>query len=149
MNMITRTCSQKFSQKRIYMNSVDTGWITNEFPFDKTQDMADQGFQPPLDDIDGAAPCLAIQFFKQSSPTNPPTGSLIRTTAKSPGEVARKARNRGNAALDDLAENSQRPRLSSPVSHGKFAEKSAFEGFSPRLLAFLAASGMRIANHCC
>ena len=37
------------------MTSVDTGWITNEFPLPRTQAMADEGFEPPLDEIDGAA----------------------------------------------------------------------------------------------
>lgn len=55
MNMITRTSSARYARERIFMNSVDTGWITNEFPLNKTQQMAEEGFQPPLDNIDGAA----------------------------------------------------------------------------------------------
>ncbi len=55
MNMITRTCAERFAHRRIFMNSVDTGWITNEFPQPKTQQMAEEGFQPPLDETDGAA----------------------------------------------------------------------------------------------
>jgi NAD(P)-dependent dehydrogenase (short-subunit alcohol dehydrogenase family) len=55
MNMITRTAAARFARQRIFMNSVDTGWITNEFPIQKTQAMAEAGFQPPLDEIDGAA----------------------------------------------------------------------------------------------
>ena len=58
MNMITRTASARYARRRIYMNSVDTGWITNEFPFQKTRRMAEDGFQPPLDEIDGAARVL-------------------------------------------------------------------------------------------
>lgn len=55
LNMITRTCASRFAERGIYMTSVDTGWITNEFPFEKTEQMRRGGFQPPLDEIDGAA----------------------------------------------------------------------------------------------
>ena len=58
MNMITRTCGERFAKRGIYMNSVDTGWVTNEYPFDKVKNMQDKGFQPPLDEIDGAARVL-------------------------------------------------------------------------------------------
>lgn len=58
MNMITRTCSESFAKRGIYMNSVDTGWITNEFPLDRTAEMETEGFEPPLDEIDGAARVL-------------------------------------------------------------------------------------------
>jgi NAD(P)-dependent dehydrogenase (short-subunit alcohol dehydrogenase family) len=55
LNMLTRTCADGLARKRIFMNSVDTGWITNEYPFPKTQAMAEEGFQPPLDETDGAS----------------------------------------------------------------------------------------------
>jgi len=32
LNMITRTCAQDFAKQNIFMNSVDTGWVTNENP---------------------------------------------------------------------------------------------------------------------
>lgn len=67
MNMITRTSSARYARRRIYMNSVDTGWITNEFPHQKTQQMAEEGFQPPLDDIDGAARVLDPIFHALNS----------------------------------------------------------------------------------
>ena len=55
MNMITRTCAREYAKQGIYMNSVDTGWVTNEFPFPQTRAMQQNGFEPPLDEIDGAA----------------------------------------------------------------------------------------------
>ncbi|QDV19190.1 Fatty acyl-CoA reductase [Gimesia panareensis] len=55
MNMVTRTSGERFAGRCIYMNSVDTGWVTNEFPHQKTAQMQQHGFQPPLDEIDGAA----------------------------------------------------------------------------------------------
>lgn len=60
--MVTKTCGQRFAQRGIYITSVDTGWVTNEFPFQKTQQMRIAGFEPPLDEIDGAARVLAPVF---------------------------------------------------------------------------------------
>ena len=62
MNMVTKTCGQRFAERGIYITSVDTGWVTNEFPFQKTQQMRTDGFEPPLDEIDGAARVLAPVF---------------------------------------------------------------------------------------
>jgi hypothetical protein len=41
------------------MNSVDTGWVTDEDPFAKTVEKEEsQGFSAPLDSVDGAARVL-------------------------------------------------------------------------------------------
>jgi hypothetical protein len=53
--MLTHTCASDLAAHGVFVNSVDTGWITNEFPFAKAQSMTAAGFQPPLDEIDGAA----------------------------------------------------------------------------------------------
>lgn len=58
MNMVTRTCGEPFARRGIYMNSVDTGWVTNEFPLQRTRKMENEGFEPPLDEIDGASRVL-------------------------------------------------------------------------------------------
>ena len=59
LNMMTRTCAQDYIQSGIRMNSVDTGWITNEHPAKVCQFMKDaHDFQPPLDAVDGAARIL-------------------------------------------------------------------------------------------
>ena len=56
LNMMTRTSAPDFAKDGIHMNSVDTGWVTDEDPFEKTvQKEDDQRFAPPLDSIDGAA----------------------------------------------------------------------------------------------
>jgi NAD(P)-dependent dehydrogenase (short-subunit alcohol dehydrogenase family) len=55
MNMITRTLADSLISDGIYLNSVDTGWVTNEFPHQRVAEMKEQGFYPPLDEIDGAA----------------------------------------------------------------------------------------------
>jgi NAD(P)-dependent dehydrogenase (short-subunit alcohol dehydrogenase family) len=55
LNMMTRTSAIDYAQDNIFMNSVDTGWITNENPYPIAKEMESQGFQPPLDAKDGAA----------------------------------------------------------------------------------------------
>jgi len=56
LNMMTRTAATDYHADGIHMNSVDTGWVTDEDPFEiaqrKTQD---HRFHPPLDIVDGAA----------------------------------------------------------------------------------------------
>ena len=55
LNMMTRTCSYDMSKNNIYMNSVDTGWVTNENPLTIAARMSkNYGFDPPLDCIEGA-----------------------------------------------------------------------------------------------
>lgn len=55
LNMLTRTVAADYAASGIYVNSVDTGWVTDERPHpDKTAQRA-AGFRPPLDVIDGAA----------------------------------------------------------------------------------------------
>jgi NAD(P)-dependent dehydrogenase (short-subunit alcohol dehydrogenase family) len=56
LNMMTRTSAADYAEDNIFMNSVDTGWITNENPYPKSQRMEkEQDFYPPLDVIDGMA----------------------------------------------------------------------------------------------
>ena len=55
LNMMTRTSAAGYAREGIYMNSVDTGWLTNENPEDKRSRMAARGFETPLDCVDGAA----------------------------------------------------------------------------------------------
>ena len=56
LNMLTHTAASNLAKYGIYMNAVDTGWVTDEDPATlakKKQDIHD--FQPPLDIVDGAA----------------------------------------------------------------------------------------------
>ena len=56
LNMLTRTSAADFSQKGIFMNSVDTGWVTDEDPGEiAARKVVEQRFHPPLDIVDGAA----------------------------------------------------------------------------------------------
>lgn len=56
LNMLTHTSARDLAKYGIFMNAVDTGWVTDEDPF--TLSMRKQeahDFQPPLDIVDGAA----------------------------------------------------------------------------------------------
>jgi NAD(P)-dependent dehydrogenase (short-subunit alcohol dehydrogenase family) len=56
LNMMTRTSAADYARDGIFMNSVDTGWVTDEDPLHHAvRKMEDCGFHPPLDIVDGAA----------------------------------------------------------------------------------------------
>jgi NAD(P)-dependent dehydrogenase (short-subunit alcohol dehydrogenase family) len=82
LNMLTRTAAADFARDGIWMNSVDTGWVTDEDPLHHVaRKQAVHDFHPPLDAIDGAARVLdplwsglatghhpSGQFFKDYRP---------------------------------------------------------------------------------
>lgn len=56
LNMLTHTAAGSLAKDGIYINAVDTGWVTDEDPAElarKKEELHD--FQPPLDIVDGAA----------------------------------------------------------------------------------------------
>jgi NAD(P)-dependent dehydrogenase (short-subunit alcohol dehydrogenase family) len=56
LNMMTRTAAADYQSDGIHMNSVDTGWVTDEDPVAIAErKAAEQRFHPPLDSLDGAA----------------------------------------------------------------------------------------------
>lgn len=56
LNMMTHTSAEDLSRDGIYMNAVDTGWVTDEDPAELSQyKQKVHDFQPPLDIVDGAA----------------------------------------------------------------------------------------------
>ena len=56
LNMMTRTSAADYHADGIHMNSVDTGWVTDEDPVQiAARKTAEHGFHPPLDIVDGAA----------------------------------------------------------------------------------------------
>lgn len=84
LNMLTLTSAPDYARDGIYMNAVDTGWVTDEDPAAiaaRKKDVLD--FQPPLDVVDGAARILDPifaglltgehawgKFFKDYAPTS-------------------------------------------------------------------------------
>jgi NAD(P)-dependent dehydrogenase (short-subunit alcohol dehydrogenase family) len=59
LNMMTRTSAKDYFNDGIHMNSVDTGWVTDEdaVPI-AARKVVEQRFHPPLDIVDGAARIL-------------------------------------------------------------------------------------------
>lgn len=81
LNMMTRTSAPDYAKDGVWMNAVDTGWVTDEDPAVHAARKAEAGFTPPLDIVDGAARILDPffvglltgdhafgQFFKDYSP---------------------------------------------------------------------------------
>ena len=56
LNMMTRTSAVDYHAAGIHMNSVDTGWVTDEDPAEHAaRKRTEHRFHPPLDIVDGAA----------------------------------------------------------------------------------------------
>ncbi|MBK9272452.1 MAG: SDR family NAD(P)-dependent oxidoreductase [Saprospiraceae bacterium] len=56
LNMLTHTSASELANYGIYMNAVDTGWVTDEDPYFLSKNKEEiHDFQPPLDIVDGAA----------------------------------------------------------------------------------------------
>jgi NAD(P)-dependent dehydrogenase (short-subunit alcohol dehydrogenase family) len=56
LNMLTHTAASDLAKDGIFMNAVDTGWVTDEDPVELAKHKQQvHDFQPPLDIVDGAA----------------------------------------------------------------------------------------------
>ncbi len=54
--MMTHTAASSLGEEGIFMNAVDTGWVTDEDPVELSKHKQEvHDFQPPLDIVDGAA----------------------------------------------------------------------------------------------
>ncbi len=60
LNMLVRTSAADLAKDGIYLNAVDTGWVTDEDPAHLAARKAEEhAFSPPLDVVDGAARVVA------------------------------------------------------------------------------------------
>ena len=56
LNMLTHTSASRLETAGVFMNAVDTGWVTDEDPAHlSAAKRRDHDFEPPLDIVDGAA----------------------------------------------------------------------------------------------
>jgi NAD(P)-dependent dehydrogenase (short-subunit alcohol dehydrogenase family) len=63
LNMLVRTSAADCARDGIYLNAVDTGWVTDEDPAHLAARKAEEhAFTPPLDVVDGAARIVAPVF---------------------------------------------------------------------------------------
>ena len=63
LNMLTLTSAADYAKSGIFMNAVDTGWITDEDPAQLSRAKKEMhDFEPPLDIVDGAARLLDPVF---------------------------------------------------------------------------------------
>lgn len=66
LNMLTLTSAPDLAEQGIYMNAVDTGWVTDEDPIHHSlAKQAEHDFHPPLDIVDGAARVLDPIFVQK------------------------------------------------------------------------------------
>jgi NAD(P)-dependent dehydrogenase (short-subunit alcohol dehydrogenase family) len=60
LNMIVRTSAADYARDGIFLNAVDTGWVTDEDPVHlAARKVEEHAFSPPLDAVDGAARVVA------------------------------------------------------------------------------------------
>ncbi len=68
LNMLTLTSASDYAKDLLYMNAVDTGWVTDEDPVQHaTRKQEELDFQPPLDVVDGAARVVDPVFHAVNS----------------------------------------------------------------------------------
>jgi NAD(P)-dependent dehydrogenase (short-subunit alcohol dehydrogenase family) len=84
LNMMTRTSAAGYARDGIYMNSVDTGWVTDENPTPKRlRKQEEMGFFAPLDIIDGMARIYHPIALGISHPETPIFGEFLKDYAPS------------------------------------------------------------------
>ena len=85
LNMLTRTSAADYARDGIYMNSVDTGWITDENPYErKVRYQQQTGFAPPLDVLDGMARIYDPIVQGIGQPDEPISGQFLKDYAPYP-----------------------------------------------------------------
>lgn len=85
LNMMTRTSASDYARDNIFMNSVDTGWITDENPYPKKSRLQEtRGFYTPLDVIDGMARIYQPIVEGIENPAVPLYGKFLKNYAPYP-----------------------------------------------------------------
>ena len=85
LNMMTRTSAADYARDGIYMNSVDTGWVTDENPHPrKTHLQEKRGFWTPLDSTDGMARIYDPIVRGLTEEATPPSGHFLKDYAPHP-----------------------------------------------------------------
>ncbi len=85
LNMMTRTSGEDYAKDGIYMNSVDTGWVTDENPGPRRARNQDElGFFAPLDIMDGMARIYHPIAQGINDPAEPPWGLFLKDFVSCP-----------------------------------------------------------------
>lgn len=85
LNMMTRTSGADYARDKIYMNSVDTGWVTDENPTIKRERIQEErGFFAPLDIVDGMARIYHPIAQGINNPEEPFAGRFLKDYAPCP-----------------------------------------------------------------
>jgi NAD(P)-dependent dehydrogenase (short-subunit alcohol dehydrogenase family) len=85
LNMLTRTTAADLARKGVYLNSVDTGWITDEKPLPQARCAREElGFHAPLDAIDGASRIYDPIARGINEPAEPLSGQFLKDYAPYP-----------------------------------------------------------------
>ncbi|HEX9060087.1 MAG TPA: SDR family oxidoreductase, partial [Clostridia bacterium] len=76
VNMMTKTASRDFAADRIYIYSVDPGWVSNQFP-ESWEGFKETDFEAPLDYLD-AASRLCDPVYSYLRLDKPPYGEFYK-----------------------------------------------------------------------
>jgi NAD(P)-dependent dehydrogenase (short-subunit alcohol dehydrogenase family) len=111
LNMMTLTSAPDYAKDGIFMNAVDTGWVTDEDPAhlsERKQQMHD--FQPPLDIVDGAAR-ICDPFFSGLITGNHVFGKFLKDYVSVPWLTSLRADDpeRNGRRVGPLGERARRP----------------------------------------
>jgi NAD(P)-dependent dehydrogenase (short-subunit alcohol dehydrogenase family) len=79
LNMMVRTSAQEWARDGIYMNAVDTGWVTDEKPYPRAMHAREaQNFYTPLDVVDGMARLIDPIARGINEPATPLFGHFLK-----------------------------------------------------------------------